>query len=71
MHLEVGKLLQGTSSFVLLTQRWVVERAVRTAQFRRPPRDDEQLAETLPGSHVVAFAILMLRQLTVLILQSA
>jgi hypothetical protein len=41
------------------------------ARFRRLARDYEQLAETLKGLHVVAFVMLMLRQLTELILQSA
>jgi hypothetical protein len=37
------------------------------ARFRRLARDYEQLAEPLKGLHVVAFAMLMLKQLTTLI----
>ena len=60
------------SGFVLLPRRWVVERRQGwTARFRRLARGDEQLAETLKGLRVVTFAMLMLRQLTELILQSA
>jgi hypothetical protein len=38
------------------------------ARFRRLARDYEQLAETLKGLPVVAFTMLMLKQLTALIL---
>lgn len=72
MALEGVKLPEAKHGFVLLPRRWVVERRQGwTARFRRLARDDEQLAETLKGLHVVAFAMLMLRQLTELILQSA
>ncbi len=72
MQLEVVKRPKAQSGFVLLPRRWVVERSQGwMARFRRLARDDEQLAETLKGLHVVAFAMLMLRQLTELILQSA
>jgi transposase len=69
MELEVVKLPQAKRGFVLLPRRWVVERSQGwAARFRRLARDYEQLAETLKGLHVVAFAILMLKQLTTLIL---
>jgi transposase len=72
MKLEVVKRPEANSGFVLLPRRWVVERSQGwMARFRRLARDYEQLAETLKGLHVVAFAMLMLRQLTELILQSA
>jgi transposase len=72
MQLEVVKRPEASRGFVLLPRRWVVERSQGwMARFRRLARDDEQLAETLKGLHVVAFTMLMLRQLTALILQSA
>ena len=72
MALEVVKRPEAKRGFVLLPRRWVVERSQGwMARFRRLARDYEQLAETLKGMHVVAFAMLMLRQLTELILQSA
>lgn len=69
MNLEVVKRPEAKRGFVLLPRRWVVERSQGwMARFRRLARDYEQLAETLKGLHVVAFAMLMLRQLTELIL---
>jgi transposase len=69
MKLEVVKLSEARRGFVLLPRRWVVERTQGwAARFRRLARDYEQLAETLKGLHVVAFAMLMLKQLTTLIL---
>jgi transposase len=69
MALEVVKLSEAKLSFVVLPRRWVVERSQGwAARFRRLARDYEQLAETLKGLHVVAFAMLMLKQLTTLIL---
>jgi transposase len=69
MELEVVKLSEAKRGFVLLPRRWVVERSQGwVARFRRLARDYEQLAETLKGLHVVAFAMLMLKQLTTLIL---
>lgn len=69
MELEVVKLSEAKRGFVLLPRRWVVERSQGwAARFRRLARDYEQLAETLKGLHVVAFAILMLKQLTTVIL---
>ena len=55
MKLEVVKLSEAKRGFVLLPRRWVVERSQGwTARFRRLARDDEQLAETLKGLHIVA-----------------
>ena len=69
MELEVVKLSEARRGFVLLPRRWVVERSQGwAARFRRLARDYEQLAETLKGLHVVAFAMLMLKQLTSLLL---
>jgi transposase len=68
MELEVVKL-SAKRGFVLLPRRWVVERSQSwPARFRRLARDYAQLAETLKGLHIVAFAMLMLQQLTALIL---
>jgi transposase len=69
MALEVVKLSEAKRGFGLLPRRWVVERSQGwAARFRRLARDYEQLAETLKGLHVVAFAMLILKQLTPLIL---
>jgi transposase len=69
LDLAVSKLSEAKRGFVLLPRRWVVERRQGwVARFRRLARDDEQLAETLKGWQVVAFAMLMLKQLTTLIL---
>lgn len=67
--LAVVKLSEAKRGFVVLPRRWVVERSQGwAARFRRLARDYERLAETLKGLHVVAFAMLMLKQLTTLIL---
>jgi transposase len=72
LRLEVVKLPEAKKGFVLLPRRWVVERSnAWAARFRRLARDDERLAETLAGLHVVAFAILMLKRFVTLLLQSA
>jgi transposase len=69
MKLEVVKLPEARRGFVLLPRRWVVERSQGwAARLRRLARGDEQLAETLKGWHVVAFAMPMLKQLISLIL---
>ena len=61
LRLEVVKLPAATRGFVLLPRRWVVERRVAWAsRFRRLARDDERLATTLAGFHVMAFALLAL-----------
>ena len=66
--LEVVKLVEAKLGFVLLPRRWVVARTQGwAARFRRLAWDYEQLAKPLKGLHVVAFAMLMLKQLTTLI----
>jgi transposase len=68
MHLEVVKLPDVKTGFVLLPKRWVVERRFAwTGRLRRLARDYEQVAETLAGLHFVAFAILMLKRFVELI----
>ena len=62
-------LPEAKHGFVLLPKRWVVERGFAGAsRFRRLARDYERLAATLAGLHFLAFACLMLHQLTVLTL---
>ncbi len=64
IHLEVVKLPEAKSGFVLLPRRWVVERSFAwLSRFRRLARDYERLPETLGGFHFVAFAVLMLTRL--------
>jgi transposase len=54
IHLEVSGLPEAQKRFVLLPRRWGVERRnAWVARFRRLARDDERLAETLAGLHVV------------------
>jgi transposase len=70
--LEVVKLPEAKKGFVLLPRRWVVERSFAWAtRFRRLVRDYERLPETLAGLHFLAFAILMLKRVVTLMLQSA
>ena len=58
--------------FVLLPRRWVVARSFGwLARFRRLARDDERLAQSLAGFHLVAFAILMATRLIRLLAQRA
>lgn len=72
IQLEVVKLPEAKKGFVLLPRRWVVERSFAwTGRFRRLARDYERLGETLVGFHLVAFAVLMLRQFTELTAQSS
>ena len=67
IRLEVVKLAEAKRGFVLLPRRWVVERTFGwTARFRRLARDYERMAETLKGIHLIAFAILFIKQLIVL-----
>lgn len=67
IRLEVVKLPQTKKGFILLPRRWVVERSFAwTTRFRRLVRDYERLAETLVGLHLVAFAVLMLKQFVAL-----
>ena len=61
IRLEVVKLPEAKTGFVLLPRRWVVERSFGwLARFRRLARDYERTAEVLAGWHWVAFTGLML-----------
>ena len=72
VQLEVVKLPEAKKGFVLLPRRWVVERSFGwMSRFRRLTRDYERLAETLVGFHLVAFAMLMVKQFVELRFQSA
>jgi transposase len=62
IHLQVVKLPDARRGFVLLPQRWVVERSYGwMARFRRLARDYARLTEVLEGLHYVASSLLMLR----------
>jgi transposase len=62
--LEVVKQRMAKRGFVLLPRRWVVERSFDwAARFRRLARDYERLETTLKGLHLLAFDVLMLRNL--------
>ena len=72
IQLEVVKLPEAKKGFVLLPWRWVVERSFAwTTRFRRLVRDYERLPETLAGLHFLVFAILMLKRVVTLRVQSA
>lgn len=61
--LEVVKLPQIKRGFVLLPRRWVVERDFGwMSRFRRLARDQERLADVLKGFHLIAFTMLMWKQ---------
>lgn len=63
IELVVVKLPQAKRGFVLLPRRWVVERDFGwMSRFRRLARNQERLAEVLKGFHLVAFTMLMWRQ---------
>ena len=71
VQLEVVKHTEAKRGFVLLPRRWVVERSFAwAARFRRLARDYERLAKTLAALHYLAFAILMLANLTRQLAQS-
>jgi transposase len=60
MRLAVVKLPTATWGFVLLPRRWVVERRFAwMTRFHRIVLDDESVAATLAGLHVVAVAIVV------------
>jgi transposase len=62
IKLEVVKLPTAKRGFVLLPRRWAIERSFGwVSRFRRLARDYERLPETLAGLHLVAFVILMLK----------
>ncbi|MBD1847778.1 IS5 family transposase [Cyanobacteria bacterium FACHB-63] len=72
IRLKVVKLPAARKGFILLPRRWVVERSFGwMSRFRRLARDYERLAETLAGFHLIAFAILMVKQFVELRFQSA
>jgi len=59
--LEVIKLPEARSGFVLLPRCWVVERSFAwLAQFRPLARDYERLSHTFAGYHWIALALLLL-----------
>jgi transposase len=61
IQLEVIEHTEAKKGFILLPQRWVVERSFAwMARFRRLSRDYERLASTLAGFHFIAFVCLML-----------
>ena len=61
IQLEVVKHPEGTRGFVLLRQRWAVERSFACkTRFRRLVRDYQRLTTTLAGLRFVAFACLAL-----------
>src|SRR6202051_2694179 len=72
IRLEVVKHPTAKRGFVLLPNRWVVERSFAwAARFRRLARDYERLPNTLKGLHYIAFAILMTAKLVNLAAQSS
>lgn len=72
MRLAVVKLPEAKKGFVLLPRRWVVERSFGwMSRFRRLVRDYERLAGTLAGFHLIAFAMLMVKQFVEFRFQSA
>lgn len=63
IDLAVVKLPAAKRGFVLLPRRWVVERDFGwMSRFRRLARDQERLAEVLKGFHLLAFTMLMWKQ---------
>jgi transposase len=71
IRLEVVKRPEAKRGFVLLPRRWVVERSFGwSTRFRRLTRDDERLASTLAGLHLVAFAGLFLQRAVALLIPS-
>lgn len=69
MPLEVVQRPETQTGFVLVAQRWVVERShTWAAHLRRLARAYAQVAEMLQGLHCAAFAILMLKRCVELIL---
>ena len=61
--LAVVKLPDVKRGFALLPRWWVIERDFAwLSRFRRPARDQERLAEVLEGVHLIAFTMLMWKQ---------
>lgn len=72
MRLAVIILPEAKKGFVLLPRRWVMKRSFGwMARFRRLVRDYERLAGTLAGFHLIAFAMLMVKQFVEFRFQSA
>jgi transposase len=68
MRLVVVQRPEGSHGFVLLPNRWVVERSFAwVSRFRRLARDYERLPATLAGLHFAAFICLLLPKLLRLI----
>jgi transposase len=64
IQLVVVKTPEAKRGFVLLPRRWVVERDFAwLSRFRRLARDQERLAEVLKGFHLIAFIMLMWKQI--------
>jgi transposase len=71
-RLAVVTLPTAKRGVVLLPRRWVVERRFAwMTRFRRLVRDDERVAATLAGLHVVAVAILLAHRFVALMVQSS
>ena len=65
IELVVVKKAKGQQGLIVLPKRWVVERSFGwVARCRRLLRDFERLSEVLVGMHMVAFACVMLRQVS-------
>lgn len=63
IELAVVKLPDVKRGFVLLPRRWVVERDFGwMSRFRRLARDQERLTDVLKGFHLVAFTMIMWKQ---------
>lgn len=63
IELAVVKLPAAKRGFILLPRRWVIERDFGwMSRFRRLARDQERLAEVLTGFHLLAFTMLMWKQ---------
>jgi transposase len=61
--LAVVKLPDIKRGFVLLPRRWVIERDFGwMSRFRRLARDQERLADVLEGFHLIAFTMIMWKQ---------
>ncbi len=64
IQLEIVKHHEGKREFLLLPERWVVERAIGwLGHFRRLARDYERLSTTLAAWHWLAFLTLVLRKM--------
>jgi len=68
VKVEVAKLSEARKAFVLLPERWMVERSFAwTTRFRRLMNHHEGYPSTLAGLHLVAFVCLMLKKTALLI----